>query len=305
MEDSFKYIAPNYLVKFCEHARKIEIGPVTAILSADLNRNFQSGAEFDISFDENGISVQLPQTCWYVSVNATKGNVREEAAWLINVALSFLRLSYPDRKDDFFPLFGEVETMPLIKPESDEQGIIISDKDMMWTNSSVPRLYIVDSTIVAITEEREFKDRAQEIFFPSKNSLAERFSQGLGWLTRGRQTADRSERFLFFFTAIESLLSGNDKTAPVVQTISRYAATILDTDAGKRAEIAKKIRSLYSIRSLLVHTGKRNVSQSESIVAQKIAEILYKKVMESVPLNTRFDKFQESLSKASYGLPWP
>ena len=317
---SFKYVAPNHLIKFHEQARKIEIGPVEAILSDDLtpnlNYNIESGSEFSIFLGPNGMLIQLPQICWHVSVDVTEGNVREEAAWLINVAISFLRLSYSRSKVDFFPSsgkrshffpsFGEVETMPLIKPKVNDQGIIIDIlNNNVKTNSSIPRLYVVDDAVAAITKEKEFKDRARVIFNPHKNSLAKRFSQGLGWLTRGRQTVDRAERFLFFFTAIESLLSSNDKTAPVIQTISRYAATILSPDAEDRAIIAKDIRSLYSARSALVHTGEHNVSYSESIAAQRIAETLYKKVMENVSLTISFKEFQRSLSDASYGLPWP
>ena len=317
---SFKYVAPNYLIKFHEQARKIEIGPVEAILSDDLipnlNYNIESGSEFAILLGKNGMLIRLPQVCWHVSIDVTEGNVREEAAWLINVAISFLRLSYSRSKIDFFPssgkkshffpLFGEVETMPLIKPKVNDQGIIIDIlNNNIKTNSSIPRLYVVDDDVVAITKEKEFKDRARVLFNPSKNSLAKRFSQGLGWLTRGRQTVDRAERFLFFFTAIESLLSSNDKTAPVIQTISRYTATILSSDAEERAKIAKDIRSLYSARSALVHTGEHNVSYSESIAAQRIAEMIYKKVMENISLTISFDEFQRSLSDASYGLPWP
>ncbi len=220
---SFKYVAPNHLIKFHEQARKIEIGPVEAILSDDLipnlNYNIESGSEFSIFLGPNGMLIQLPQICWHVSVDVTEGNVREEAAWLINVAISFLRLSYSRSKVDFFPSFGEVETMPLIKPKVNDQGIIIDIlNNNVKTNSSIPRLYVVDDAVAAITKEKEFKDRARVIFNPHKNSLAKRFSQGLGWLTRGRQTVDRAERFLFFFTAIESLLSSNDKTAPAGQS---------------------------------------------------------------------------------------
>ena len=178
----------------------------------------------------------------------------------------------------------------------------------MPVSSSVRRIpctYVVDDAVVEVTEEQKFKDRTQKIFNPAKNSLAERFGQGLGWLSRGRQTADRAERFLFFFSAIEALLSRNDNNAPVVQTISRHAATILHTDPLERANFAGQLRSLYGVRSTLVHAGKRNVSQAQSMEAQRTAEELYKVVMESYPLDSKFDKFQESLSKSGYGSPWP
>ena len=48
-----------------------------------------------------------------------------------------------------------------------------------------------------------------------------------GWMTRGRHAEDRAERFLFFYTAIETLVSTTDKSAPVIQTIARNAASII------------------------------------------------------------------------------
>ena len=89
--------------------------------------------------------------------------------------LVFLRISCLSKDDffspprevgDFFPLLGEVETMPLTKPKISEQGIII--EKVIKTNSSIPRLYVVDDSVVAMTEEKEFKDRAKVIFAPGK-----------------------------------------------------------------------------------------------------------------------------------------
>jgi len=311
----FVYLVPNYIIGFREHVQEIKIGPVRAILSNDLllsemqnlKNIVQVGSEFKFSFEgiNSNSLIQIPPTCWYISVNAARGNAAEEAIWLINVAVSLLRLSYPHREYLDFPSFGDAEPMPTTDLKVEEQGVLLNPEGGISINASRPHFYVVDDAISAITKEQEFKDRAQAIFFSDEKPLAKRFSQGLGWLTRGRQTIDRAERFLFFFTAIESLLSSNDSSAPVVQTIARYAATILSPNAGKREKIAKEVKSLYGARSALVHAGKRGVSQSESNAAQYLAELLYITVMESVPLTVPFDKFQASLSEASYGLPWP
>ena len=245
---------------------------------------------------------------------------------MINIAISLLRLCYPNPEREKSPEIGDIEEMPLIEPKkfwfddkTEEKGIVLDkiDREDETTNQPsmglslpanfsirrIPCTYLVDEVVVALTEEKKFKDRAQVIFNPPKKSLAERFGQGLGWLSRGRQTIDRAERFLFFFTAIEALLSGY---ASVVQTISRHAATILHTDPQEREGFARQLRSLYKVRSKLVHAGKRDVSQKQTMEAQRIAEELYKAVMENYPLDSKFNKFQESLSKAtSCGSPWP
>ena len=82
--------------------------------------------------------------------------------------------------------------------------------------------------------------------------------RGLGGLMRGRQTVDRAERFLLLFHGYGGSLSSDDKAAPVVQTIARHAAVILQHDPRKPASCFGII--LYAARSALVHAGRRNVA---------------------------------------------
>ena len=350
---SYGYLAPNFVIEFSDQAQKIVIGPVEAVQTEYFLENqikipknttiwrgkivipmlseIRVGSKYNWSISNGNIIIEFPQACWYIpmgSIKAARRNTEEKAIWLINIAISLLRLCYPTQEHEKYPEIGDIEEMPLIEPKkfwfddrTEEKGIVldrIDGEDELTNRASggvsfplsssirrIPCTYLVDNTVVALTEEQKFKDRAHVIFNPAKKSLAERFGQGLGWLTRGRQTADRAERFLFFFTAIEALLSSDDKSAPVVQTISRHAATILHTDSLERADFARQFRSLYEVRSALVHAGKRNVSQMQTMAAQRIAEELYKAVMENYPLDSKFNKFQESLSKASYGSPWP
>ena len=287
----------------------------------------QAGSKYGMSISNNRILLELPQSCWYIpvnSINAARRNVEEQAIWLINIAIGILRLCYPDSKRSSYPKLGDVEEMPLTEPKKFWLGARLEGKGLVLNgsietakkslfdvgistpvSSSVNRIlctYDVDDAVADITTEQGFKYRAQKIFYPAKNSLSERFGQGLGWLSRGRQTEDRAERFLFFFTAIEALLSSYDNNTPVVQTISRHASTILHTDAEKRWKFARHLRSLYKIRSALVHTGKRNISQAHTMEIQRIAEDIYKTVMERYPLDRKISEFQESLSRASYGL---
>ena len=348
---SYGYLAPNFVIEFDGQSSKFVIGPVEAIktkcLIADqkkilkektiwerilsgekISMEIQAGSKYDFSISNGRILMELPESCWYIpigSIKAARRNFEEKAIWSINVAISLLRLCYPQPKHSKYPRVGDIEEIPITEPKrfwlgvrKEEKGFVFHEIDEQTNrplvgisapvSSSVRRVpctYLVDDALVALTEEQKFKDKANGIFNPGKNSLAERFGQGLGWLTRGRQSVDRAERFLFFFTAIEALLSSDDKHAPVVQTISRHAATILHTDPLERAKFSHQLRSLYGVRSALVHTGKRKVSQADSMETQRIAEQLYKTVMENYSLDSKFDEFQISLSEAGYGLPWP
>jgi hypothetical protein len=318
IDSAYTYICANQLFRVFSRIDRVHIGPVTIVVVSDpakdifdgkiaSNWTLSVGREYKVSFS-NDVEIQIPYTCWKVSTHASQSNVKEEAEWLINVAISFLRISQFEllyvSSSGFFPKIGEVEPMPNVVPESETRHLLITKDGISTGRMWVPHQYILDDDVIAATQTREFESKAQAIFHPTPNSLGERFGQGLGWLTRGRQSEDRAERFLLFFTAIEALLSSNDKTAPVVQNVARSAAVILGNDVVARAENAKRIKSLYEARSALVHAGKRNVSKGATDTAQLIAESLYSKVMKQVPLTESFKSFQENPGRATYGLPW-
>lgn len=307
----FQWIAPNHVILFRERVRRLQIGPVEAIAAEELRPELNdklslttiAGKEFAVIDGDADRVLQLPPVCWRVSVHAAKGHVEEEATWLINIALSLLRLSCPTSASSGF---GNIEAHPVEEHNFRKHcGLKMWDDNIEIRERTRLGLYEINDATIAISNSPEFLARTQVIFDPSKNSLAERFVSGLGWLSRGRQTADRAERFLFFFTAIEALLSSEDKTSPVVQTIVRYISVILVDDVKMRSQLAKTIKTLYEARSGLVHGGKRNVSILEMNTLQHIAELLYFTVMNKTNLEIKFDQFQTSLSEASYGLVWP
>jgi hypothetical protein len=184
----------------------------------------------------------------------------------------------------------------------ENSGIICTETDVVAGGIKSPKLYKITKDACNFTKTEKFIKIAESIFSPPKDSLSERVSQGLGWMTKGRQAFDKSEKFLFFFTAIEALLSSDD--APITQTISRHAATILSKEIKGRYKIAEKIKRLYALRSTLVHTGKKSVSMMDVIEIQFYAESLFYEVLE-LDISMKFKDFQTHLTQASYGTEWP
>lgn len=310
----YEFLIPNYLVMFDEGVRSVEVGRVRALFTSDLSAEFStqhennvgitSGHGFSIDINEDGTTVTMHPLCWRVAVDATKENVEEEAKWLIDIAVSFLRLHFTEAPA-LFPRVGDVEPHPLKPTESNNVGFMISESHVWGSGARVPPAYPIGKTVEGITQSEEFRAKASLVFDPPEKSLAERFSQGLGWLTRGRQAKDRAERLLYFFTAIESLLSNDDKTAPIVQNIARQAAVILTNEAPVRAAVASNLKKLYALRSALVHTGSRAVLSTNANDAETLAESLFSRVLSEVDLKQTHTKFIEGLSNASYGQPWP
>lgn len=316
IQTQFKYVMPNYAIYFVAGVTKMQIGPVEAMLTTELlseigndsaNKRWvaEAGSAFQLRMVDGVFHFELPPIVWRVSTRAARGHLEEEAIWLINIATSLLRLSYPtDKRYGLFPGIGENESLPIYLQPITKQGITFSEHGTWGGKTTMRKLYEIDENVISSVTKESFINKADAIFFATEKSLGARFGQGLGWLSRGRQTSDRAEKFLFFFTAIEALLSGDDKSAPIVQTVSRYVAVILQDEAKQRFELANKIKSLYALRSTLVHTGKRNVSNYDVSTIQLVAEALYYVVMDRMELKTSFEEFHSTLAEASYGIPW-
>lgn len=132
----------------------------------------------------------------------------------------------------------------------------------------VPPVYDASKKVAA-------EQNAAILFDPPSKSLALRAAQGLGWLTRGRQMSDRAERLLSFFTALEALLTSNNKSDPVTQTISRHVSVIYTQKFADRMVVYNKVKALYGLRSAVVHAGKRDVLWGDVNTLQSIVEAIF------------------------------
>jgi Apea-like HEPN len=312
---TYDYLVPNKLVQLGANVKELKIGRVRAMRTSDFS--LQRKAEYPDSRVQivpgDGFSIQLPPpsttitmhpVCWIVNVDSILDNVEEESKWLIDVAVSLLRLSHHPW-GMHFPETGSKEPHPTKGAMWHRDGVIFRGPRALAGGGQVASGYQINADVVATVSDKDFIAKADGIFAPPKKSLAERVSQGLGWLTRGRQGEDRAERFLYFFTAIEALLSNDDKTAPVTQTIARHGAVLLTNDNKERFKIATLIKSLYNSRSALVHAGNRSILWSSANSAQQLAEAMFWVVLQKADLKTAHAKFCEGLAASSYGLPWP
>jgi hypothetical protein len=312
---SYEYLAPNPLFHFAANIDAIEIGRVRALktvnFSTEKKRAYPAhkleiviGSGFDFRFTGGKAIISMNPVCWVVNVDAIKENVEEESKWLIDVAVSYLRLSYKGWKVSV-PQTGSKEPHPTRALVLNKEHVKFQGLNAWAGGMEVPPWYEIDASVLAVATTEMFKVGAEQIFSPQKKSLAERVSQGLGWLTRGRQAEDRSERLLYFFTAIEALLSNDDKSAPIIQTIARHGAVLLTNDNDDRPKVAAGIKKLYSFRSALVHAGTRSILWSASNESQVLAENMFIIVLEKADLTVPHTDFCDKLSSCSYGIPWP
>lgn len=310
-----RYIKPARNVVLDESLEELSIGPVRIIKGTALSSKFsESERRIEFGFGEkagfeggNGkLAYNVTPTMWDIKLTASSAARYEQAIWLTCIATTLIRFvaNYEDL-GVFMPRLGDTEASPF-KNESDEQDRLVIKSDGGWSLSgpAVPRVYVLGTNTAGKFALPDTIDKIDMIYNSAKGSLAERLSQGVGWLAKGRQAEDRAERFLFFFTALESLLSLSDKTAPVVQTVARHAAVILTNNIEDRVRASSHIKKLYETRSKLIHAGNRNITFEEVKQIQEAVETTLFLVWKYIDLSVKHIDFCDSLSRSSFGLPY-
>lgn len=311
--DTFEYFDANHLIKLETGLRSLRLGTVRAMLSMDYmsevksRRKDESPIKFEIGptfgFKVETFTFTVSELCWVVELQGAYDHAEEEAKWLIDVMVSFLRCQYT-QAPVLFPRPGEVEPHPIRPDGFTSAGILFTDASPRMPVWTTPPHYAVNAALSEFVHTEAVQRTAALLCNPPAGSLAERVSRGLGWLTRGRQAKDRSERLLHFFTAIEALLSSESKSDPVVDTIARYSGVILTEESRPRWEVAAELRALYEYRSDLVHRGDRAILENSVNKAQWFAELLFLLVLKKADLSSKYMEFAKELREASYGRPW-
>ena len=158
----FDFLVPNHLIRLEEGVRSIWVGRVRAMLTDDFDAELAETSDskvrivtdqgFSIEFAAPVLTIRMYPVCWVVSVNSAKENVEEEAKWLIDIAVGFLRLHYNVQcRAPRFPQLGAIEPHPLRPKEAQKVGAIISDAEVFAGGSSLPPVYEVGKAIETIT----------------------------------------------------------------------------------------------------------------------------------------------------------
>ena len=308
----YVHIEPNFLVR---HAAPdtLTLGRVRSMRTEFANRTTPLSKHKKIVLTlgnypeqlfKNGVAtIGMPTSIWLVDVSATKENVIEEAKWLIDIAISLMRLCSNQWQGNF-PSIGKVEPHPTYPTDMSKPHITMEGQNAHTGALELPGWYEITSEIAAAFDDPIVKSRAALLFDPSDRSLAQRVAQGLGWMSRGRQASDRSERLLYFFTAFEALFTSNDKNDPVTQTISRFVSVIYTQNIATRVAVYDHIKGLYALRSSTIHEGRREVMWNDVNALQVYSEAIFWIVLNRCDLSMTQETFTASLRDASHGLPW-
>jgi hypothetical protein len=97
----------------------------------------------------------------------------------------------------------------------------------------------------------------------SSSSLDEKILSSLQWAGRASIEDRREEAFLLFCVSLEALLLSKHSTSEITQTFALRGAHFLVKDAALRKEVFRDLKSLYGIRSSIVHSGHTQVAEAD------------------------------------------
>lgn len=306
-------IVPNYAVFLHNDIDEFNIGPVNCVKSSYLKKLYPEHLlAYKISVSENaGYSdyefqsntLELSEFSFIIHLRCSPKRIDHLSQWYVDIALSLLRLHLFKSKAivGHFPHTGDLD--PLGFRERDRKKLLlrVDDKFSLSTNFTNYPYYEISKTVSDALTNTGFNELCDKIFFPEANTVRERVQKALGWMSKARRSEDLPTRFLFFFTSLEALLT-ESRDAPITDTISRHVATIIGS-LEYRHEIYKQVKDLYGIRSQLVHSGNRGVSEGECNQLQYIAETVCFLVMDKALENTT-ENFQKTLKASGFGTEW-
>ncbi|RYD50757.1 MAG: hypothetical protein EOP52_13115 [Sphingobacteriales bacterium] len=313
VERKFLYILPNHSLELSDHVKDFQIGPVRCTRAGDLRAELSN---FNLISDpiKRGLEIAdgiatyfISEQCYEFQLECSHEMARSQAQWYVDIALSIFRLFSCIEKahSNMFPKVGETDPASFIEKQSVEAAITIDSlkKEAMGGGWAIVPKYEVYPSTVELFEKSKFKEIAIEIFDIELNTLKSNLQRMLGWMTKARASEDLATRFLMFFTALEALLSNNDKSAPITDTIARNVSTIVSTVENRYAT-ATRVKELYGIRSQLVHSGMRDVSLDDCRELQILTEMTCTCVLMNA-FNQDRESFHSDLRKAGFGLAWP
>lgn len=187
---------------------------------------------------------------------------------------------------------------------------VISDEGVSYdarTDGALQDLNLSDEFFTNPSEPRERLIRLEE---KTANALERKILRSVEWISQAITEVNAASSFMKAATALEVLFATNEKGVISPSLMSKFAegcAQILGDTTEKCIAIEKEIKSLYGVRSAVVHYGKNEVSQKElnTLIAYVRAVIF--KIMASEPYRgfTSIDELHEHLLKQKYQNPLP
>jgi len=133
------------------------------------------------------------------------------------------------------------------------------------------------------------------------SDLEDRILSAVQWAGRAAVEERREESFLLHAISLESLLLGGKSHTELTERLALRGAHLLAGDRGGRENIYKELKALYAIRSKIVHSGSREVTDDElarigAVVRGALVTVLHLSPLAEMTAESQFeDWFKDQL----------
>lgn len=310
------YIVPNYALILTDGITSFQIGLVKCVMTESIKSDYEKNVRnINILINENKVGHQvinsqpafaLPAQCFCINLKCSPKRANNMAQWYVDIAISLFRLYAFKCKTDYghFPRIGELDPLAFEARNGNDSALTIfpTEKKSSYGTYSSYLVYEINQETIKQFFASNFKEVCSKIFLAKSDFVCERLQRTLGWMTKARSSHDLSMRFLFFFTALEALLTPQGTNTQITDTIARNVATII-ADIDTRFTIYNKVKGLYDVRSRLVHSGSREVAESDCDQLQYYTELVCLEIINS-SIDKDIKTFHTELKEAGFGRKW-
>jgi hypothetical protein len=131
-------------------------------------------------------------------------------------------------------------------------------------------------------------------FEQNKNELTILIVESIRKFSSALSQRDLHKRIVELYTLLEALLLP-DESSPILESTTKYLPILIEKDIEKRRECAKQIKLMYSVRSKLIHHGKRIDFDIDSLrkIQAYILTLLFNLITESSSHKTKAEVLKE------------
>jgi hypothetical protein len=121
------------------------------------------------------------------------------------------------------------------------------------------------------------------------NKFQKRIMLAVEWIGQSMAEPSPPSAFIKAAIALEIIFTYQEKdiiTPGIMHQISESIALILGSSVDERLKIESQVKKLYSLRSKIVHSGNKDISQADYKTLLEIARSVIKKILTSDKLNS-------------------
>lgn len=105
--------------------------------------------------------------------------------------------------------------------------------------------------------------RVANLLGGQRNRLEEKIIASIQWAGRATQEIRREESFLLYAIALESIVLSDNDPIELTYRLRVRVAHLLGDDVESRRDLLTKLGDLYKIRSMIVHSGRYQVTDAD------------------------------------------